>query len=349
LAVLALAHAIGATVPQAGPRDRERAVLSVLAQLNASDEVWLEDTVFERERNELGRPHFVPNAFVGCALSAQYLDAPRAKQIARELCAVYGFDAEPDYLLRADGVEVLLDGYDAQRKVGFKLRGMLANDDPWGMRPGSEPPSTDLTRAELERLEAAGVRLDVADLDAYPGASVDACTPLFAYVTDLVAFLDEVTGGPQVDLRAVLGTGVQRLRITGVEGATEWREKIGYWRSLRVPSRRPVTLCIEWDGMQRVERRGDAPFVGWYRAEQPWPTRGAPSRLHVNLLRREHAGVAIRVAQAHPEGMLECRSPGTTLLLPSTFDVTRRFTVTLELNPGVYLCDPWVMVGCRAP
>lgn len=75
-----------------------------------------------------------------------------------------------------------------------------------------------------------------------------------------------------------------------------------------------------------------------------------PARLHVNVIGPHREDFAIRVTQVQSDGSArECSSLGTTVLLPSSFDLTERFRVVLRLGPGEYLCEPCVLVGCQEP
>ena len=363
---------ITAPAPQPKPEDRERAVLAVLGQLDLPAMNWLTIAwpTFETATNQLGRPRLVaqwPGYLTEHGDFSHSFDAERAKHLACELFAAYGLDAQRDYTFSTGSIEVALDGYDEELEVGFKLLGKVAPRSV--ARAAAEPPATDLTRVELVRLERGGVRLDTADADAYRGSFLDGCTPTLAYLAGTVAFLNEVTSGPDIDLRAVLAEGVQRFPITGLEGAIDWQPAVDdTWQQLfgkrdppveDVPRADPRRMCFRVTTSERWEvhfahDRGELlvrhaeRLPEWKPLGKPFATR-VPTRLDVVLTPRR-ASRTIRVTQERADGsQLECTASGASVLLPSSFDAARPFKVGLELERGEFKCEPYVMVGYRQP
>src|SRR4029079_15093985 len=97
----------------------------------------------------------------------------------------------------------------------------------------------------------------------------------------------------------------------------------------------------------RLERAEDHAVDAW-RFGIAAPSQGAPTRLGILVDFRRSP--TIRVTQPQPSGQVLDRSAkGTCLLLPSSFDVTRPFTVSLTLRAGEYTFDPYVVIGYREP
>lgn len=352
---------LGAKAQDAPAFGREERIVDLLRRA-ARPEGWETGHWYARstfERLAGGPDHaIVARIPIRCGNSRMgVFDASRARQLAREVFVIYGLAPRVDEELSSAHGRAVLDGYDVERRVGFELRGIGARTrDPLATAE-IEAPELALDDSELRALEAQGARIHVADVENYPLMDGDQLTPTLAYLAGIVAFLDEVTDGEDVNLSAILLQGAQRfpLHVVASElppGVTATRN--GSLTELVVRER--ATLHFELGGEHgaqplhgREMRTHHDPAVPLAR---PLPTRGAPSVLLLNgshgigpfALEEGESQVTMRLLQT--TAGIDVHAPGTILFASSAFDATSPFVVELELAPGTHaLRNPHVIVG----
>jgi len=331
---------------KAGP-EREAGVLAVLRRLDTQDKQWLANSTFAVARTPLGGIQVLPQIPISCGNSRLgVFDAAQARKMARELFAVYRLDAKADVPLREAGVETMLDGYDAGRRVGFKLRGRTPPTQTLGDEAMPEEARADLADEELVALQKAGFRVHVADLKDYPLMDGDQYTPALAWLASVVAFLDEVTDGRDVALDAVLWQRQQRFPLGPLPAAkgVSVQDRDGM-RVVEVAE--TVTWTLPIDGSGCEERTGtEVRAWKWEAREQPIPTAGQPTRVTVSIY-ADLKTCSLRITQKIGAGpAIDVEAAGMSVLMPSAFDGGKPFSVVLKLGPGTYHMPSHIGVGC---
>jgi hypothetical protein len=344
----------GTAVAQGG--DREAAFVDLLNKglgQTAAHSNWFEQTTFSRERNAYDSPVVVPRIPIAFGNSHNgVFDAGRAKQLALQLFAVYGLKAVADQVVREEGVEAKLDGYDRERKVGFKLRGAMPEPNQMFAAAKAEPAATDLDVDEHKLLAARGTRVHVADLAQYPLMDGDQFTPTIAWLAGIVDFLNAVTDGPDLSLEAILLDRRQHFPLPKLELPPEVKgESSEQGSTLEAQGRALVVLRIDpQKGAQVRKAPGKARAADeWQAVERPLPTAGRLSMLRIACIAQsEGARAGMRIDQAGSP-VLQVDAAGPTAFLPAGFDATRPFTITLQLEKGRYWIGPNVLVGAKGP
>jgi hypothetical protein len=135
--------------------------------------------------------------------STELFDAGSARKLASEIFRAYGLECESGVILETPAVHASLDGANRERKLGFKLRGVIVRNEIEDLGE-AEPSATDLDAGERAALEKDGWKLHVADVRHYRFMDGDQLTPTLAYLCGVVEFLNSVSDGPDLDLRSVL-------------------------------------------------------------------------------------------------------------------------------------------------
>jgi hypothetical protein len=233
-------------------------------------------------------------------------------------------------------------------QVGCKLRGKLAQ--PVGPFAGAEPeaPGRALDDDELGRLAASGHRIQALELDWFPLMDGDQVTPTLAYLAGIVAFLNSVTGGHDIDLQAILERHEVRvpLPVPTAGKAVVIEPAAGSPAcSLQVDKESELTFQLRLgDDCERRQPPTE-------RFGQPtWKPEALPRRWPSPVLLRLPSlpQVAVTLEQGgKPPLRLEARGP--LLFLPRQFDPRAPFTLTLRLSPGGYTLEGYVVFGGLAP
>jgi hypothetical protein len=338
--------ALGAALPAQKPGgEREPKMLAVLRTLAGDSGGWLERADFRRTRNAFDSPVVVPIIPISFGNSHNGLfDAERARQLARAMFSAYGLNAGAGHRVAADGVEARLDGYDPAAGVGFKLRGRAPKSNAMFAVPEPEDASSDLDPAEHAALAAKGVRVHVAELEQYPLMDGDQLTPTLAYLAGIVDFLNAVTGG-ELDLEAILMARSQRFPLADALDAPATVAVASDPYGFRLQTKARAQLLLRVDPRRGVEVAADTGRTAWVEAKEPLATRGRPTVLRLGFgAQGEGAKATLRVTQeaAVP---VHVESTGGTVFLPSAFDATKPFQLTLEVEPGDYWLESHVRVG----
>jgi hypothetical protein len=136
------------------------------------------------------------------------LDTEAAKEATRRLFAAYGVELRPNVTIKGEGYEFVADGYDAGRRIGFKLIVPGGHTRLADQRPVQGPIERVLEPAELPALgraiKAGKVNVFVAEPSssgyAYSGASL-----MQYYLASVVDYLNWVHGDRQIDFNRVFG------------------------------------------------------------------------------------------------------------------------------------------------
>lgn len=355
-----LALLFASLLPQAGVPTREERVLALLAEVAGSGTWYYADAIFKAVEPPLGSgPVLVPRvALVMCGTRDHYaLEDARARQLGRELFAIYGLSLQAERREAEGARSVVLDGLDTAAGLGFELRGhALATPDVGGMgvtyETGEVEPedaSVALDGDEFAWLSARGIRLHVADVEAYRG-SLERFTPMLAYLASLVRFLNDATPGENVELGGLLfeREAAWLPRFVSGEGLRVY--ELGYARELVVE--RATTLTIRCSGRADLQAAPERDTLGFYETpdqtlqrRQFRATRGAPAALYL-----EGEAVADKSGEPRPDfrvrfrqrvdgSTVERESHGAPLFLPSSVELNEPFELELELSPGRYRFD----------
>lgn len=336
-----LALLLALAVAQAsGTPSREERVLELLRVLEREEGSWrYAGASFEWDAREGERPQLLPGYFLFCATNRTSVDGNRFRRLALELMRIYGLSPEADHVWTGPLARARLDGWDVERSIGFELR-------------VPEPESDALDDAELKQLEAAGLRLYVADHGRY-AKDGEEFTPALAFLAGFTRFLNEATAGEDVQLGGLLF----ERQATWI-----WRIELADGMST-VQDDYHTELVVEQPGVAVVACTG-APDFGrprknWIHLaergpELPSSTRGAPSvvtiQYSVRSLESEGTRPEFRVRFRQlldgKEHVLETRS--MVILIPRACDVTRPFQLELDLAPGRYFFYGPARIGAAA-
>lgn len=312
-----------------------------------------------------GSPRFEYSIPVAFGNSYQGIfDVALARERARALFSAYGFELEKNVHIDRDGVAATIDGFDARHGVGFELRDVTGFDTFNGPSPHTVAEISDADRFdddEARRLADAGSRIHVAKPYSSYG---DEVVNHSAYLLSLIAFLDEVTVGPDFDVATLLDVQRRRFAVTPrlaeasagtvslVEGGGGSRIP---WRFfVRTTARTRVILALDEatleDGvaeyrLRRVPRgsTSDAP---------EWTAPGRECRVGPPM-----AG-AIIGSPARAWSLIQTRADGTDLRvqgrdgrfeLPAGFDVDRPFLIEIDVDAGEFHLDTTVLLGAPPP
>lgn len=338
-ASLALATGRAAQSGGAAGSERVEAVLRVLTSGAAGGSGWFHRSSFERGKDPQGNPTVLPRIPIMFGNSQNgVFDANRARALASELFAAYGLQPGADHRVAADGVEATIDLYDPERRVGVELRGALEPLPRGFAKPEEEPAGAALDDVELARLAASGYRIQRVDLFQFPLMDGDQATPTLAYLAGIVEFLNEVAGGPEVDLTAVLA--MERMRIALPEAQVDSGVRCMDGHTFEADAEATLTFAL--DPAQGYERAVASNKFrrenGWHTAE-PAPKGSGPLLIEV----RARRPVALTVEQdgARP---LRIEAAGSLAFLPPRFDPNRPFRVTLRLQPGSTEVEPHLVL-----
>jgi hypothetical protein len=149
-------------------------------------------------------PVMFGNSYVGL------FDTEAAREATRRLFAEYGLELEPGVRLKGEGFDFVADGYDEEKKVGFKLvEGDGARIRFADQKVVKAPPKQTLEDVELPALDkavqAGEVRVFVAQAGGVPNMDNDLYTPMQYYLASVVDYLNWVHGDRQIDPARVLG------------------------------------------------------------------------------------------------------------------------------------------------
>ncbi|MBK8172727.1 MAG: hypothetical protein IPK60_20650 [Sandaracinaceae bacterium] len=314
-----------------------------------------------RPRAPNGRAHtVVPSIPISCGNShGGTFDGERARDLAASVFEIYGLAPERKQSTDSFGVRATLDGYDGSARVGFELRG-LPSEAMMDAASRPEAPDDALDDNDSIALHYLGLRVHVADLNCYPLMDGDQFTPTLAYLAGLVEFLNDVTGGENVDLSAITMRRAQSFVLPAAdelvlpEGVTARRDGL----FLRVEVSRLATVRLDFLPIRACtngELRNRLSEPAWL--DEPRATRGAPTVVAMSAHYFEHSNGAgdgtslgSRLLQPGVDGEpeVDVRVRGTILFAPSRFDATRAFSVELELSPGTHVFnDTTLIVGAR--
>lgn len=316
--------------------NRRQAVLDVLSKtLTSGYKEWLPRSKFARGEDKQGFPVVIPHIPISYGNSQNgVFDLERARRMAGELFTAYGLQPTLAHEIDVAGVEATLDVYDPTLQVGTKLRGPAVGSSRSGFYGSvkAEPDSTRLGDDELELLAADGQRIQVADLESYPLMDGDQVTPTIAYLASIVAFLNEVTSGPDIDLNAILDN--RRVRTV-----------------MPHPERVKSVLVTTQDEYMLLACEEDAvaefaidPRAGYQRRVQGGPFhRDEWKPLEAELVPGGiswlELGTDYRVTMTIKQGgaqLVSVEAKGLTAFLPPRFDPMRPFSLVLEFPKGTY-------------
>ena len=201
-------------------------------------------------------------------------DVEAAKQATRRLFAHYGITLAEDARVAGAGYEFVADGYDAERRIGFKIRVPAGPGVVPGKVQPAEPDERALEDAELPAVEQAvakgALRMFVVDGSAYPNMDNDLYTPMEYYLSSVVDYLKWVHGDQRIDAGTVLGrlpgwarSQFERTSALLPGGALEDEEDLGHWRLRSARADRSDRWCEAGGSCLRLELApgGEARYV----------------------------------------------------------------------------------------
>jgi hypothetical protein len=323
---------------------REAEVLAILRKIPADhDPSRIRVTPLRETTNDYGCKIVAPEVRGMCGTGWQPgFDPALARRLARELCSAFGVDVVADFVPAP--IVAKLDAFDSRTGIGLKLRGSVADREssqvgPYRSKAVAESPESDLTVDEHRALQAAGLRIHVADVQTYLACmSQDVFTPTLGYLVSVVNFLNQVTDGEDVSLDAVAGARSMTFKV--------------------VPPKTCAGMSIEnFDGgsFVTVARSGTLEIALEARAlsppARPLATLGRPTQLQLVGFSTDEGASRLTLRQSGPDGSARdlATTDNSVLFVPKTFDATRRFVLALALEPGRYRMTDIAWVGARAP
>ncbi len=338
LAAAAAAASLACT-PSGAPQtigkeaDRVETVLRVLTSGGVGDSHWFSGAAFQRRKDRQGNPTvlpFIPIMF-GNSMSGLF-DANRARALTRELFLAYGLAPFVDHRLEEGEVQATIDLYDPKRRVGVELRGSMPKQNGMFASPSAEPPAAALDDAEHARLAAGGSRVQCVDLASFEVMDGDGATATLAYLAGIVEFLNEVAGGPAIDLTAILSGEKGRITLPEprLDPGVRLAEARAPWGSTyEADAASAITYSIDpAPGYERTTPQAHGYELGWSAAE---PGRPGSSPLLLQIHASPAAALTVEQDGARP---LRVEAAGSLAFLPAHFDPSRPFRVTLRLEPG---------------
>jgi hypothetical protein len=336
LASMALGPAAAQESSAAG-EERLETVLRVLRSGARGSAQWMPRSSFVRQRDRQGNPLVLPSIPVMFGNSSNGLfDAERARQLANQLFTAYGLRPVTDH--PTEGVAATIDVYDPVAGVGVELRGGMPDRNVIFSEPAPEPPNELLDDEELARLAEQGIRVQCAELGAYPIMDGDGVTSMLAYLAGVVAFLDEVTGGADIGLVSILDADKVRIALPQPAGA-----------GAEPPDgQAPVELAEE----TALEFVID-PARGYERAPSGWQLFGraeweaierVPASAGPLLMQVPVATGTPLVVQQDGEPPLRVEAEASLCFLPPGFDPRRPFRVTVRLPAGQHHVGPHLVL-----
>ena len=344
--VLSLAFAQGAEPT------REAQVLELVLELERTGAGPHRIVHFPRVEAPLGAGRaYAARAPFLCGNSDQgSFDDGAARALVRRIGAIYGLHFEPDVERRFGAARAVLDGLDLAAGVGFELRGRRSE----GRAAGDEPLEDTLDEFEWRVLAGQGVRVHVDDarrFRVWDGS--DFCARM-AYLAGVVAFLNEVTEGEDVEFGGFCFEQEARWQPAEIDASGARLAPLApppegaRWLEFRLEE--PGTVRLHYRGRAELLSVEDNPFLtelsGRTAAQRSWvgDRRAGPSllalALHSEPLEEGNAAPDWRLhwRQERAGRELEVQaSPGSDLLfLPGAADLGEPFTLALELTPGVY-------------
>jgi hypothetical protein len=350
----ALVSQLGAQVPDA---PRAAKVLELLRRLPTAH-VHLHATPLVLATNAYGCEIVVPSLSGLCGTGWRpAFDPALARRLARDLAAIYGLRTDAD--AKAPGaVAARLDAFDGARGVGLKLRGTVASKAvAEGMdwpTVADEPADTDVDVDEHAALSQQGLRVHVADVEAFWTAhSQDTFTTTLAYLASVAAFLNRVTDGEDVDLSAVIGARSMWIPVTPPKGRAGLRvlpfgggAVLETTQALEVAiTVDPRTADVASGPLAKDPRtRFQAPRT---RAPAPLSNGGRPTVVWISGLQAESGTCRASLRQKGRDGRERelAASAHELVFAPGEFDAAQPFAIVLSLQPGRYRLHDFVWVG----
>lgn len=346
-----LLAAVALAPPDHGSSDcltlsRERQVLDLLQRL-PDRHSHLGAVAVVESVNAFGCAQIAPRVVGLCGTGWRpAFDPALARAMALELCRLYGLAPERE-VAAPNGVAAQLDCFDAAAGIGLELRGAvidqaLPNGGTWPTVV-DEAPELDLSVAEHATLKQAQRRIHVADAQAFWNApSEDRTTTTLAYLATVARFLDEITSGEKVDLRATLAPKKTVVALPAV-ATRPGLEVLPFgggaaWRCARAQELR---LAID-------PRQAFDPATG--KPRSPLSNRRRPTVAWIGGLTPESGSFTVTLEQTDAEGrsIALARAASDTLFLPGAFDATRPFTLVVALEPGSYRLHDHLWIGAPA-
>ncbi len=272
-------------------------------------------------------------------------DPELARQLAAELCAIYGLTVQRS-AAAPHGVAAQLDAFDAERGIALELRGVveakpLEHGGAWPTVV-EEPAASDLDVAEHRALLAAKLRVFTADVRSFWSApSEDRMTTTLCHLASVGAFLNEVTDGEDVDWSALA-------------------PRDGRWLSFALPKERDGLRVEAWSGgggCTLVVAKATEVVLAVDPARSTalreggvggaLPNHGRPVALRLHGGSETGAPVAIALRQRGTDGRERVLATSQTdhLFAPGAFDAAQPFAFVLSLPPGRFRLQPTGWIG----
>ena len=143
------------------------------------------------------------NSYVGI------FDVDEARRATYKLFAAYGIDLDRNVEIEGKHYAFRADGYDEQRRIGFKLIAPVGRIGFGSDEYEAEVPDRALDPGELRKLDrtisAGEMDLFVVEAANYPNMDGDLYTPLEYYMAAVVDYLNWIHGDRQIDRDRVVG------------------------------------------------------------------------------------------------------------------------------------------------
>ncbi|MBI3857626.1 MAG: hypothetical protein HY293_18245 [Planctomycetes bacterium] len=143
------------------------------------------------------------NSYVGL------FDSEKAIQSTKRLFEAYGVKLQPKGAVKGEGFAFEADGWDAERKIGFRLiRPGEQPRDTQEAKPTAEPEKA-LEAGEMEPLgkamTAGQLKMFVAETHGFPNMDGDLYTPMEYYLQSVIDYLNWALGGAEIDKEKIFG------------------------------------------------------------------------------------------------------------------------------------------------
>ncbi|MBK9384869.1 MAG: hypothetical protein IPN34_08650 [Planctomycetes bacterium] len=352
ISTLALPLPLAFAQDASAPRSREARVLDVLRKLPTEHLGMLSTPLLPRQ-NAFGSRIYAIELRGLCGNGwMQAFQPALARELALKLAEIYGWQPAIE-VAAPHQVAAVLDLYDAERALGIELRGRVSATEIGSTKTSwpivvAEDSAHDLSPEDARTLRERGVRLHVAEVEAFWGAhSQDSFTSVLGYLAGVIEFLNETSDGEDVSVEALVaarslcfdwpaipvvkGLAVERFEGGAILVASERCRVV-----LRFDPTRATTESGALAG-ERIDRR-IAPRA---RVPRALSLHGRATQLQLLGFGEATAAHRATLLQVDTRGVARelGSTSGSVLFAPSAFESARPFELHLDLQPGRHRLD----------
>jgi hypothetical protein len=348
-AFLTLAAATAQSAPTATSRPaptgaREQAVLAILREVDADGRYA--QMFWHRRKVAVPKPDQPPVpgprriGFCGNSITG-WADKPALRARLVRLFGAFDLQAETNAACEVAGERTTFDVAHRDAKVAVRVEGERPAGEFW--QPHVPPPDGRLGAERIAKIEAAGWRIlcvSLGELSIHGRDEVGTLVPFLARVVEL---LDAATPGEDVDVAPLVRGWEQRWTLPALaKGLPATARFVEPTSVLEITAQTRLT----WEIDAGAEVRDHADQSRWRKASTRGTTRGQVTMVALPVNSGwagpgKQAGLTLRVTQ----GTLTVASRSPQILMPSSFDAGKPFTLTAEFGPGHYQVFPEVSVA----